>query len=435
MSEHTHLTPGLVAAIDAGAAPVELIRDALAEPCPHCLSVLTTYLEQSVPPPGAYRDVWRRAHRRLPALARVVRQETADARRAFEQYVRLPPAERARFAAADPRCAGRAFVEQLLEAARASLPGDPERALACATEALAVLDRQNEPSIDLRILALAHQANAHRAADDYASASRGFARVRALAAHTLHTDPETLAELDFLEASLLLDLRRFEEAETLLARALDTYQELGQVTRTAQTLIKLGHLFSTAGAPAVAILPYRTALEVISEETEPGLYLAARFNLAHALFELGRVIEARDLLVYDDDIYERHADDHIAIRRIWLEGRVYIATGETERAEALLLQTRDVFTARSDGFDAALVSLDLALLYHQLGRFEDLTETVATAVQLFSAYALHREALAALVTLHDAARQRAATAESIERVAAFLRDIAADPTARLHTPS
>lgn len=153
------------------------------------------------------------------------------------------------------------------------------------------------------------------------------------------------------------------------------------------------------------------------------------------LQELGEIVEARDLLVADEDAYLRHADEHIAIRRLWLEGRIYTATGESHRAEPFLLQVRDTFARQRHGFNAAIACLDLALLYHRLGHFEELTENIATAVRLFTAYALHREALAALITLHDATRERAVTAESIERVAAFLRRVAADPAARDQSPS
>lgn len=435
MSDHTHLTLDLIAEIDAGRAPVELIAGAISERCSLCLSTLIAYLDRDSPAAGSYRNLWRRAEKRFSTLAETVRDEISESHRTFGEYVRLSLADRQRFAASDSRCTSRAFIDRLLDAARASLPGDPENALVCATHALTALDRRDHSALDQHIIALAHQANAQRALGRFHAASLSFARARTLAAQEVDTDADTLAELDFLEASLLIDLRRFEAAEALLARALETYQELGQVTLTAQTLIKLGHLFSTANAPEAAIRPYRMALEIISEDTDPQLYLAARLNLTHALFELGRFIEARDLLAYDEDIYERHADQHIAIRRIWLEGRIYRATGETDRAETLLLRTRDVFTAQQHGFNAALVSLDLALLYHQLGRFDDLTETVATAVKLFSAYSLHSEALAALVTLHHAAYQRAVSAESIERVATFLREIAADPGPRSQAPS
>ena len=435
MNEHHHLTLDMIAAIDAGQASAELIHDALANLCPQCLGVLTTYLDQCPQPAGAYANVLRRARERFPRLAQAVRQETDEALPAVEEYLRRPPAQRASFVASDPRCLGRAFVDHLLDTARSARRSDPAASLAFATDATAALDRQPRPWIDHRILALALGANARRATGDFRAAALGFARARSLAEEHGAADAETAAELDRLEASLLIDQRRFQDAQAMLARALETYQELGQVTLTAETLIKLGHLFSSAGAPETAIGPYRAALEIVSEETEPQLYLAARLNLSHALFELGDIIHARDLLVADEDAYLRFADDHIAIRRIWLEGRIYTLTGETHRAEPFLLQVRDTFAAQEHGFNAAIACLDLALLYQQLGRFDDLTENVATAVRLFSAYALHRDALAALVTLHNAAQERAVTAESIERVAGFLRVVAADPGARNQKPS
>ena len=128
-------------------------------------------------------------------------------------------------------------------------------------------------------------------------------------------------------------------------------------------------------------------------------------------------------------------DEHLAVRQTWLEGRIAFATGQAAEAERAFVQVRAAFAARQDGFDAALVSLDLALLYLDRERMDDLLETVGSAIAVFSAYALHREGLAALVMLRDAVRQKAATAETIERVARFLRESADDPAARFQAPS
>lgn len=437
MPDHAHLTFELLDALEAGdTSKRPAIQEALAGPCPRCLAVLADYLDRPATANVSYRGLWRRVQERLPVTAAAVRRETADARASFEEFARHAPADRQRLLTSDPRFAERAFVDLLLDAARVSRRSDPAASLAWATDALTALDRQREPSSDQRVLALALQANAHRAAADLLSASRGFAWARAVAEEfDDDLDLDTLAELDSLEASLLIDLRRFEEAEALLTQALDTYQELGQVTLAGRTLIKLGHLFSTADAPEVAVGPYEAALDLLSRSSEPALHLAARFNLAHTLVDLGRIIEARDLLTYDEDLYAAHADDHTTIRHAWLQARIAAATDEPAEAEALFLQTRDDFAARADGFDAALVSLDLALLYQRLGRTQDLLATVSSAVKLFSAYALHREGLAALITLRDAVHQQAANADTIQRVASFLHDAAKDPAARFQPPS
>ena len=438
MADHTHLTLEILDALETGdTSKRPAVKEAFAGRCRRCLAVLAEYLDEpAAAATVSYRGLWRGVQERLPASAAAVEQEIAAARGAFEELVRHSAAVRQRLLAADPRFAGRAFVDRLLDAARAARRSDPAASLAWATDALSTLDLQPDASPDQRVLAVALQANAHRASADLRSASRGFAWARAVAEEfDDDLDLDTLAEVDTLEASLLINLQRFQEAEALLSQALETYKELGQVTLAGRTLIKLGYLFFLAGAPEVAIGPYEAALELLPRRTEPALHLTARFNLSLALCDLGRIIEARDFLTYDEDLYAAHADEHLSIRRAWLEGRIAAATAEPAEAEAHFLRTREYFAARADGFDAALVSLDLALLYQQLGRAEDVLTTVSSAVKLFSTYALHREALAALITLRDAVHQRAATADTIQRVASFLRDAAKDPAARFQSPS
>lgn len=437
MTEHAHLTLEALTAIDAGEDDAGLrIRTALAERCSRCLGVLADYLEKPARP-APRRTMWHRIERRLRARTAAVHGELAAANDLFEALADLSPEGR-RTVVADPRLpVSRALIERLLDAARAACPADPAGSREWVALALTALDRARTGSPGQRPVALALLGNADRGLDDLAGAARAFSAARTLAGDPAESDLdlEDLAEVDRLEASLRIDLRQFEEAEALLLRALDAYRDLGQTTDAARTLLKLGHLFSNAGLPETAIGPYEAALDLLPRDLEPRLHLAARFNLAHCHFELGGVIEARDLLTYDEDLYERHADRHTTVRRQWLEGRIAAATGEVAEAEQLLLDTREVFSAQGGGFDAALVSMDLALLYQQLGRTGDLLETVTAAVQIFSAYALHREGLAALIMLRDAVRQKAATAETIERVARFLRESAGDPAARFQAPS
>lgn len=441
MTHHTHLTFEVLDDVEANdPGQRRALKKALAMPCARCLTVLAEYLEQlaspearepaSVLPFASYSSLWPRIERRIAARAPVVQAEIDEAYRAFDEIAHLPAIARQQLFATQTRFATRAFVDRILDAARASRLSDPAASLAWATNALTLLDRQLRPSVDQRILALALRANALRAPDDYPAATDAFACARALAEeHDEELEPNTLAELDSLEASLHLDLRCFDEAEGLLVRSLEIYRELGEETLAGRGLIKLGYVFYLAGDLEAAIAPYEAALEILTRQNRPDLHLVARFNLALTLVDLDRIIEARDLLTYDEDLYAEYADDHLTVRRAWLEGRVAAATGKLAEAENLFVETRDTFVARADGFDAALVSLDLALLYHRLDRSQDLLETVSSAIEVFAAYTLHREALAALIMLRDAIREEAVTAEAIEWVASLLRRAAQDPTA------
>jgi len=58
-----------------------------------------------------------------------------------------------------------------------------------------------------------------------------------------------------------------------------------------------------------------------------------------------------------------------------------------------------------------------------------------TAVGLFEAQAVHRDALAALVMLRSAVLAEAVTSETLRRVADYLEELRRNPTAHLEQPS
>jgi tetratricopeptide (TPR) repeat protein len=439
MARHNHLTLDALHALEADDLDGRELTRALASRCPECLRVLAAFFEGAEHPRPSYRSMWHRLELRLSTATPTVEREIDQAHSAFAELARCSAADRTRLLTSDPRFTGRAFIDQLLDAARATKRSDPRLSLAWATDALIALERQANASPDQQILALALQSNAHRASGDFPAACAGFAQARALAEDLEdEIDLDTSAELDSLEGSLHSDLRNLEEAEILLTRALEIYQELGEVIRTCQILIQLGNLFYAAGEPATAIGPYEAALELLSPDDSPDdlpLYLAARLNVSFALVDLGKIVEARDLVTWDEVFYDEHTEEHLVIRWRWVCGRIAAATGQLRGAEAHFAHVRDRFVAQEHGFNAALVSLDLAHLYYASGRARELLSTVASAVRVFSTHALHREALAALIMLRDAIHQQSATAETIQRVATFLRDAARDPAARFQPPS
>lgn len=57
---------------------------------------------------------------------------------------------------------------------------------------------------------------------------------------------------------------------------------------------------------------------------------------------------------------------------------------------------RDSFLERGNDFDAALASLDLARLYEDQGRLDDLQEQAESALPVLRSLDFHREATAAV---------------------------------------
>ena len=76
--------------------------------------------------------------------------------------------------------------------------------------------------------------------------------------------------------------------------------------------------------------------------------------------------------------------------------------GEEPAAERTFVAAREGFLAENQWYDAALASLDLAVLYADRGRSGELRSLAEELVPLFEAHGVHREALAALLLFRGA---------------------------------
>lgn len=81
------------------------------------------------------------------------------------------------------------------------------------------------------------------------------------------------------------------------------------------------------------------------------------------------------------------------------------------------------FLRLGKGLDAALVSLDLAVLLWEQGRTDELKELAAEMMMAFESREVHREALAALALFQQACAQERMTGDLIRQVAARLRQM------------
>ena len=418
MHDDIHVTRELLEAVATAELPpkvlVDLVLHHLVHLCPHCRTEFEAFSQGKHHVPATRRE--------LDASLELVRKRLAQAQKWLDELKRLDPDERVgRVERARTRFRGQLFTRLLLKESRAHLPDDPRKSHTWARAALASVFYATGQD-DLFVLAVSYQANASRLLGDVRGAREGFAWARQLIQQRGVTDLEIYAEVDRLQASLHHDLRAFDEAEQLLSRSAMLYDLLKDREGNSIVLMKLSNLYLFRGDIAEALQLDRQVLEMVSPERDPRLYLGARFNLAHHLVEAGEVGAARDLLTYDEDLYEQYADETTRINLSWLTGRIASAVGDYGTAERELTAARDAYAKRANGFDVACICLDLALLYHREEETEKLTEVASQAVVLFEKEEVHRDALAALILLRDAARAETLTRETIEKVARFLKD-------------
>ncbi|HEX2224141.1 MAG TPA: hypothetical protein VHN15_08035 [Thermoanaerobaculia bacterium] len=300
---------------------------------------------------------------------------------------------------------------------------DPDLAdeLAATAEAVLIQTPAHPDLPGLRTLSAVYRANVSRLRGKPDEARARFAQARTIIRIEGVTDLLICGETDSCEAVLALELRHFTQAEELLKRAVALYLLAGARERAAHQLVTMGHLYNDSGNPFQAIEVTRAAIEVIHPEAEPRLHVFAHLNIALFLHEAGRHSEAVEALAEAKELSQQFPDAYTQIRIQWLEGRLAVAAGNWGQAEAAFLAVCEDFLLRDLRYDAALVSMDLALLYLRQHRTSEILRIAEEMHVLFSAEEVHREALAALIVFHEAARNEQVTVEVIQRLSAVLK--------------
>jgi transcriptional regulator with XRE-family HTH domain len=223
-------------------------------------------------------------------------------------------------------------------------------------------------------------------------------------------DPIRLLDL---EASLRKDQRRLSEALALLDRALATGpapEATGRLLiKKAGTLEKLGH-----HEEALAILA--EAGPLVERADNPRLPVVVRFGVIVNLCGLGRYDEAERLLseVRAMEVPQSRRLDLLRLR--WLEGRVAGGLGRIDEAVGKLTSVKEEFADLGIAYDAALATLELAVLLLDHGRTAQVLELAEPSKRIFDAQGVAREALATLEVFREAAAREALTAAFVRRL-------------------
>lgn len=423
-----HLTRDLMAAVARGDLPprvvVEVAYQHLLSLCPVCRAEVETW-QRRRPQPGDYAKAFARLRERLRSEDGAAPEaDKQEAGRWLDELRSLPQPDWIGTIEGSPRrFRGQAFAEILLGESKAALPGKPEESYHLAHCAETVLHRSGIGPGELPLFAhaVALAGNARRAIGDLEAADKMLSAARLLVERCGVTDTLVCAEIDALEGVLRKDQRRFVEARELLTRSSLLFQRLQETTEAARACLGLATLCHEEGAPEEAMEVISSAIGLLDPETEPNLYLLARFELAYSLHTAGRHREAQDHLDSDADRYQACDDPQILLHRRWLGAKIASELGEAERAESELRAVREAFSQRP--LDQAHISLDLALLYLRQGRLGDVKQVATEAVSLFETQGVHREALAALMLFKEAAEAEQLTIDSVRKLSRYFEQV------------
>jgi tetratricopeptide (TPR) repeat protein len=226
-----------------------------------------------------------------------------------------------------------------------------------------------------------------------------------------------------LKASLRRGQRRSEEALSLLDQVVTAYRD-GDPERcdlhlAGRALIKKAYTYDQINDLGRALTVLQEAAPLVDPARDPRLFLCLRHNVLDTLSKMGRLEEARELLP-EVTALSREIGNALDLARLrWAEGRIAAGLGEVDQAEEAFREVQRAFLEQGIGYDAALVSLEIAALYARQARTAEMKELAGEMLPIFQAADVHREALAALAVFQQAAARKAATLELVEEVTAF----------------
>lgn len=353
----------------------------------------------------------------------------------FAELMSRPESERRLWIRRDSRFHSWLLAVRLLEECRVLTFDRPRRGERLARLTLDLL-RRLDPEIygerlirDLEGRAWAVLGNALRVAADLAGADRAFeCGSRRLSGSC---DPFEQAEFLTLLGTLRRDQGRFEDSLEAFDKAQILYERIRETRRIPRILTKKGLLWLERGEPERA----KTWLLEAKRRLPPGedfrTELAVRHNLCWCHAQLEQYPRARKIFQDNRPLYAQADDSWTRLRVRWLEGVLEMGVGAEARAETLLVEVRDAFTDSEQDYDAAGVSLDLAVLYARQRRFAELRRLAREMVSVFSVHNIHREAVLALAFFRQAAERETLTVETVRKLAVYVKKSRFDPGCEL----
>jgi tetratricopeptide (TPR) repeat protein len=275
--------------------------------------------------------------------------------------------------------------------------------------------------LDLRARAQSYLGNARRVLGELRSAEMSFREAERFLSRSMTGNEIVRAEVLHLKASLRRAQRRFSEALALVDQALELYRELGDAHGAGISLLKKAKLLEDGEDLDAAIKILQELAAELDPQQEALLLAYARHNLVLCLTEAGHYQAAADLLPETRERLAAQGRSLNLVRLRWTEGRIARGLSRTGEAEEAFREVQRELLARGMGYDAALASLDLAILYARERRTAELKRLAVEMAPIFESRDVHREAMAALLMFRNACEEERVTVELATQLARQLR--------------
>jgi tetratricopeptide (TPR) repeat protein len=273
---------------------------------------------------------------------------------------------------------------------------------------------------NLRARAYAWLGNARRVLGELKAAEHAFTQAEEHLRGSGDEDLRIQAEVFFLKASLRLDQRRLDEAPALIDSSLGLFRQSQDLPGPVKAVLNKAKILQVRGDLDRAIDLLHENATVFEEAGDPRLKANARQSLLSFLTLAGRHEEAQRLLPEVQDLFRKSGEPTDLIKLRWAEASIAQGLGKPEEAEALYREVRSALLDLGKGYDAALVSLDLAALLAEQGRTAELKPLAVEILAAFDARSVDREALASFLLFQQACAEERATLAMIRNLATLL---------------
>jgi tetratricopeptide (TPR) repeat protein len=356
-------------------------------------------------------------------------QEAAE--RQWEYLKNLPARDRRVLVEGGREYKSPALVVRLCNESEKAAAADSARALELAE--LSVRGAELTPGEEafrqrLQGFAWAFLGNARRVAGDLPAADKAFSHFQRLWRAPSPTDLGLLEDWRVfdLEASLRREQRRWDEALRLHDQALAD----APAEQRGRILVKKAMTLEQKSDHELAITTLTQAAQQVDVRREPRLGFALQSNLALNLCRLNRFMEAEELLPKARRIAVQLGNGLDLVRLRWVEGLTAAGLGRATEAILALSHVRSEFVSRGISYDAALVTMELAVVFLDGARLPEVKVLARQMAPIFQAQGVHREALAALKLFRDAVEKEDATADLARRLVDYLHQARYDPSLR-----
>lgn len=192
-------------------------------------------------------------------------------------------------------------------------------------------------------------------------------------------------------------------------------------SRKRWVVLMMAIALAYSDAPSEAMECLVIAFRLVDVDAEPVVGISALHTMAYLLAQEGRAGGARRMIRASHPLYSSVPGRLLALRLVWMEGRVLASAGLLSEAEACLLRVREEFLRKGMAYDAALASLDLAGIYLETRESLKVAALAQEMHAVFSRQGLGEQATASLLLLAAAAREQSLSRKVIAGAAAAVR--------------